>query len=122
MAAKLGHASLTKLATCHPDLVRLVLAYERRAKRDFTVLCGWRGEAEQDAAFASGASKLKWPKSKHNVLPKSLAVDIAPYPVDWTDAGKPAFHDQRDEVLELAGEMGIRIRVISWDWPHFEIV
>jgi hypothetical protein len=32
MAAKLGHTSLTRLATCHPDLVRLVLAYERRAR------------------------------------------------------------------------------------------
>lgn len=51
---------------------------------DFTVLCGFRGKEEQDAAFASGHSKLEFPKSKHNISP-SHAVDIAPYPIDWND-------------------------------------
>jgi peptidoglycan LD-endopeptidase CwlK len=121
--AKLGKVSLERLATCHPDLIRYVMAFERCSPRDFTVLCGHRGEAEQRAAYRANppTSKLDWPNSKHNQTP-SLAVDLAPYPVDWTAAGKAAFADQRDELLELAGRMGIRIRVISWDWPHFELV
>jgi peptidoglycan L-alanyl-D-glutamate endopeptidase CwlK len=83
------------------------------------VLCGHRGQEAQDTAFKQGASKLKWPNSKHNKTP-SLAVDIAPYPVNWQD--HKAFEAQRSEVLSLASELGIRIRVISWDLPHFELI
>jgi peptidoglycan LD-endopeptidase CwlK len=115
--AKLGKTSLARLAECHPDLQRLIRAYEAEAPRDFTVLCGFRGEAEQNAAFKSGASK--WPRSKHNSKP-SRAVDIAPYPINWQD--REAFEDQRREVVALAARLGIRIRVISWDYPHFELV
>jgi len=58
----------------------------REAVREYdcTVLVGHRGKAEQDAAFADGKSKLRWPKSKHNLTP-SLAVDVVPYPIDWRD-------------------------------------
>jgi hypothetical protein len=48
---------------------------------DFKILCGHREEKEQNEAFNKGNSKLKWPQSKHNSLP-SLAVDIAPFPVN----------------------------------------
>lgn len=73
--------------------------------RDNIILCGHRGEAEQTAAVAAGASKAPWPTSLHNKVP-SLAVDAAPfYPevpaggVDWrTDA----------ELLEAAKKQ---------DWP-----
>ncbi len=116
--AHLGAASLAKLATCHADLQRLIRAYEQVSPRDFTVLCGTRGRLEQEAAFASGASKVHWPNSKHNRVP-SLAVDIAPYPVNWKDTA--AFEAQRREVLALATQLGIKIRTISWDLPHFEI-
>lgn len=42
---------------------------------------GFRGQADQDADFAAGKSKLKWPNSKHNFMlrddkPNSLALDI----------------------------------------------
>lgn len=47
---------------------------------DITVLQGHRDQVEQDAAFASGRSKLKWPNGNHNKFP-SLAVDIQPYPL-----------------------------------------
>jgi peptidoglycan L-alanyl-D-glutamate endopeptidase CwlK len=51
---------------------------------DITVLCGHRTEAEQNDAYRKGFSKLQFPKSKHNSMP-SMAVDIAPYPIDWDD-------------------------------------
>ena len=50
---------------------------------DFTVAVGFRGKEAQDAAFAGGLSKVKWPNSKHNKTP-SQAVDIFPY---WKDFG-----------------------------------
>lgn len=53
-------------------------------KIDFSVLCGYRGKQEQDAAYNKGTSKLKYPNSKHNKKP-SHAVDIAPYPLNWKD-------------------------------------
>jgi len=36
------------------------------------------------AAYNSGRSKVKWPDGKHNRSP-SMAVDAAPYPIDWQD-------------------------------------
>jgi hypothetical protein len=52
---------------------------------DFTVLCGFRGKAEQERLYRLGMSKVTYPNSKHNTYP-SRGVDIAPYPVDWDDA------------------------------------
>ena len=79
---RFSEKSHERLGTCHPLLRRVMNS--AITDTDFTVLCGFRGQVEQDAAFASGHSKLKFPKSKHNVTP-SMAVDIAPYPVDWND-------------------------------------
>jgi peptidoglycan L-alanyl-D-glutamate endopeptidase CwlK len=119
--AKLSTLSVALLGECHPDLQRLVRAYEKVAPRDFSVACGYRNKVDQNAAYARGDSKLQWPHSKHNQSP-SLAVDLWPYPVDWTGKGRPAFEAQRAEVLALAHELGIHIRVISWDLPHFELI
>lgn len=51
------------------------LAYFVHAVRaehpDAHISCAWRGEADQNDAYARGASKLKWPKSKHNKLDKN---------------------------------------------------
>lgn len=88
-----GQRSLARLRTCDPLLVTL---FERVISRDdlpfdLTILCGHRTQADQDAAFKSGASKLKWPKSKHNSVP-SRAVDVAP----WVGGA------------------------VSWDWAHYK--
>jgi len=45
---------------------------------DFTIVCSYRSEEDQNKAFMKGKSKLKWPLSKHNNLP-STAMDIAPW-------------------------------------------
>jgi hypothetical protein len=66
--------------TCDVRLQNIVKAAIERI--DFTVLCGHRGEQEQNDAYEQGRSKLRWPQSKHNKVP-SLAVDLAPYPIDW---------------------------------------
>jgi peptidoglycan L-alanyl-D-glutamate endopeptidase CwlK len=124
----LGRPSRARLATCHPDLIRLVEAVadgiDRGALRtagitDITVVTGHRNEADQNREYAEGDSKLQWPRSKHNSTP-ARAVDIAPYPTRWAD--RQAFHVLRGYVLAIADRIGIRIRVISWDGPHYELV
>ena len=118
---KFSKQSLDRLATCHPDLQRLMHAVIRRV--DITILCGHRGETEQNAAFANHTSQLKWPKGKHNKLP-SLAVDIAPYPVDWNNVQR--FKDVAEIVKQEATDLDIDI---EWggDWhsivdlPHWQL-
>ncbi|WKT59121.1 hypothetical protein Q2E61_09290 [Microbulbifer thermotolerans] len=125
-----GEVSQSKLATCHEDLQRLL--NEAIKVVDFSVICGHRGEAEQTAAVRAGASKVQYPNSKHNSLP-SLAVDIAPYPIDWNNAER--FAHLQGVVRGIAHVMGIKIRLGGdWDmdgditdqkftdWPHIELV
>lgn len=122
----LGKASKLKLATCDVRLQQLVTALVADVEAglvpgvsDLTVLCGYRGEAAQNKAFREGASKLIYPHSKHNRIP-SRAVDLAPYPIDWNDP--VPFEALREHTLSLASRLGIRIRVISWDLPHYELL
>jgi peptidoglycan L-alanyl-D-glutamate endopeptidase CwlK len=98
---------------------------------DFGITCGYRGEADQAAAYASGKSKLEWPNSRHNVMP-SEAVDLVPYPVDWDD--RERFFYLAGVIMSCAKELGVELR---WggDWdmdlkphergendlPHFEL-
>lgn len=87
-----GPKSLAQRATLCPPLIVLVddvAAFVPR-KFDFSIVCGWRGQAAQDKAFADKASTKRWPDSKHNWTrpdgtPCSLAVDVAPYPYDPND-------------------------------------
>lgn len=123
----LGKASLLKLATCQPELRRFAEAVAEGIDKgecpgvtDLTVLCGYRGEKEQNEAFAKGTSKLQWPHSKHNHLP-ALAVDLAPFPIDWTEHGRAGFEALRTYAVGVAEKMGIKIRIISWDLPHYEL-
>ncbi len=131
----LGDVSRRRLRTCRPELHDLILSVDRGIEQgdlahygivEITVLCGWRGEAEQNQAVADGASETPWPRSKHNVLddkgnPRSDAVDVAPYPVQWKDPG----YARKLEMLHcyvagVAHQMGIDLRGISWDRPHIE--
>lgn len=74
--------SVTKLRTCDPLLVKLFL--DVVGDFDCTVLCGHRGQLEQDELYYRGLSKLQFPSSRHNAKP-SKAVDVAPYPINWND-------------------------------------
>lgn len=124
-----SETSRNRLLTAHADLQAVfnrVILY-----RDCMILCGHRGQAEQDEALRNGKSKLGWPKSAHNALP-SRAVDAAPYPLDWNDLDR--FRVFAGFVLGVAATMGITLR---WggDWdgdgtnrdqtfhdlPHFEL-
>lgn len=140
MRFRFGPTSRLRLDTCHPDLQRLMDAAMMKQLMDFSILQGHRGEVEQNAAYASGASKIEWPSSRHNRVP-SMAVDIAPYPIRWGNVGDPdrvkaigAFYKLAGIVLTVARELEI---VVRWggDWnmngdifdqdfddlPHFEL-
>lgn len=75
-----------RLKEVHPDLMRLVwlVAYQKSC----FLVCGHRGQVEQDKAVADGASTLPFPQSWHNSKP-SLAVDLVPVDAkgnpDWDD-------------------------------------
>lgn len=89
--------SQERLSTCHKDWQ--VIMNEVIRGFDNSILCGHRGQAEQNAAYASGNSKVKWPDGKHNSLP-SMAVDAAPYPINWKD--RERFHYFAGYVLGVA--------------------
>lgn len=143
--AKFGKVSQSRLDTCHPDLqkiLNLVINYY-----DFSVLEGARTTEKQMEYFAAGKSKLDGitKKSKHQVEDGglSMAVDIAPYPIDFGDGLK-----SRARFYELAGYMNMASQMLiasgqithdlRWggDWdrdkdfsdqsfddlPHFELI
>ncbi len=129
-----GARSVARLATVHPALREL---FERVIARpdlphDLTVLCGHRGEAEQAAAVSSGASRLSWPRSKHNKTP-SLAVDVAPLvggAVTWDWAAYRAVAPHvKAEWAEMQAEGRYPGVSLIWggDWvrfpdgPHWEL-
>jgi len=123
-----SETSKQRLATCHKDLQTLF----NEVVRDFdcAVICGYRGQKEQDEAYKKGTSKLKWPRSKHNITP-SEAIDVMPYPIDWKDIEKiklfGAYVKSKARELKKVGKMENRI---EWggdwkgfkDFPHFEII
>lgn len=130
-----GKRSTEKLAQCDERIQEVLNEVIKHF--DCSVMCGHRGEEEQNEAYHSGRSKLQFPKSKHNGFP-SLAVDVAPYyptspHIRWNDLA--GFRYFAGFVVGIAASKGIELR---WggDWdsdrdvtdnnfndlPHFEIV
>lgn len=133
MENKFSSKSLERLETCHEDLQKLFLEVIKHF--DCSIICGHRNQEDQDEAFRTGKSKLKWPLGKHNSF-LSLAVDVAPClngKVDWSDHNYFKFF--AGFVLGVASQMKIKVR---WggdfnsdfnlkndkflDMPHFELV
>ena len=102
--------SRSKLHTCDNRLVDLFNEVVKGF--DCTIIEGHRGKKAQNEAFNKGNSKVKFPNGKHNQSP-SVAVDVAPYPIDWSDRDR--FHYFSGYVLGIASQMGLKIR---WggDW------
>jgi len=107
-----GNSSKERLCTTHPDLQRLFTEVIKHV--DCSVVCGFRNKEDQNKAVAEGHSTILWPYGKHNKQP-SRAVDVMPYPVDWSDS--PANIERitlfAGFVLGVAKMLGIGIR-----WGH----
>jgi len=127
---KFSTNSKRELETCHvflQDIFNEVILHY-----DCTILQGHRTREQHEEYVKKGTTRVAYEQSKHRFNP-SLAVDVAPYPIDWQD---------RDRFLHFAGFVkgiatayGYKIR---WggDWdgdnnlknqsffdlPHFEIV
>ena len=108
--AKFGKTSRERLGTCEKDLQLLFKEVVRNF--DCSIVCGHRGEKDQNEAYKRGNSKVKYPRGRHNAKP-SRAVDVAPYPIDWTDRDR--FHYFAGYVMGIASQMGIDI-IWGGDW------
>ena len=126
---RFGRKSKERLATCDK---RLQDVFNEVIKHvDCSVLEGNRNEERQNKLFDEGKTKVKFPNGRHNSSP-SLAVDITPYPVDWSDRERQTLF--AGFVLGIANRMGITLRWGGdWDmdfkvmdnrfddFPHFEV-
>jgi peptidoglycan L-alanyl-D-glutamate endopeptidase CwlK len=111
--------STNRLASCDKKLWNL---FQEVVKHfDCSILCGHRGEADQNEAYDNGFSKVRWPDSLHNTYP-SRAVDAAPY-----INGQPLLHDREalclfaGYVLGIARSMNIDI-IWGGDWNDNHLV
>ena len=126
---KFGTRSRNALHSCDEKLIKVFNEVIKTV--DCSVLEGHRNQSKQDKYYEAGKSKVKYPSGRHNKQP-SMAVDVAPYPIDWDD--RERFHLFAGFVLGIAKSMGINLRWggdwnQNWfvddnkfdDFPHFEI-
>jgi len=126
---KFGAKSTNQLSTCRDELQEVFNEVIKTV--DCSVLEGHRGKNRQNALYKEGKTKVTFPKGRHNNSP-SNAVDVVPYPVDWSD--RERFTLFAGFVLGIAKSMGINLRWggdwnQNWevndnkfdDFPHFEI-
>ena len=135
---RFGKTSSARLKDAHPDLRKIC----HRALRsyDLTILETHRTDAKQKEYYDKGLSKLDGitHKSKHQTMP-SMAVDIAPYPIDWNNTDRFYYlaglmMGAAKELFE-AGEITHKLRWgRDWDrdtdfddnrfndYPHFELI
>lgn len=130
-----GDRSKSNLKNVHPLLVKVATRALQISTTDFTVICGYRDKAGQDAALKAKTTKVAFPNSDHNQLP-ACAIDVLPFPFsDWNDpkmlSGWKAISVA---MFEAAEELGVAIRWggdfnrdgnkttnDAWDKPHFEL-
>ena len=126
---RFGKRSKQRLSTCDERLQEVfneVIKYV-----DCSVLEGHRGKERQNQLYKEGKTKVTYPKGRHNASP-SLAVDVAPYPIDWND--RERFTLFAGFVIGMANRMGYTLRWGGdWnmnfevndnkfdDFPHFEM-
>lgn len=146
--SKFGKKSEERLATCHQDLI--LICNEVVKSFDISILEGSRTLKTQQKYFNSVPQRTTLDgiknRSKHQVSqdkPKSEAVDVAPYPIDFSNHHKAiarfylmaGYFFQAAETLYEAGNITHKIR---WggDWdsdkefkdqsfddlPHMELI
>ncbi len=77
---KFSKSSLEKLESCDERLI--IIAKRVIEIVDCKVIWGHRGKLAQESLCEQGFSRVHYPFSYHNLIP-SLAMDLAPYPIDW---------------------------------------
>lgn len=103
MGFHFGDESIAKLATCHPDLQRVMLDAITRSPADFSITQGHRSFEEQLRFFLAGQSRLdpripeQKAKATHLYSP-SMACDVAV----WV-RGKPQLAYDYNHLCVVAG-------------------
>jgi peptidoglycan LD-endopeptidase CwlK len=110
--ARFSKKSQARLDSCHKDLERVFDKVLENGRWDCSILEGYRSPERQNELFRQKLSEVSGGNSKHNYLP-SLAVDVAPYPIDWKNLER--FRRFGEYVLGVADSLGIKLR---WggDW------
>ena len=127
---RFSNASNARLDTCHEDLqdlFREVVKYfdctivegHRNSTRQADLYAQGRTRAGNIVTYKDGVSK----RSKHQTSP-SIAVDVVPYPVDWSNSER--FHELAGWVQAFALGMNVRVKWGGhWsrfrDLPHWEL-
>lgn len=122
--------SREELSTCDHRLIEICTAVIE--VYDFSVLEGHRSNERQAQLLRQNKTTLGPGESMHNRLP-SLAVDLAPYPIDWDD--RTRFFLLAGFMFQAAHNLGWKLRWGGdWDsdWvhtdqkfhdlPHFEVL
>lgn len=132
-----SYISKERLLTCHPDL-QVLFTYVIQFY-DCTVVCGYRTKEDQEKAFNSGLSKVRYPGT-HSTKP-SIAVDVAPFEginIDWGKTQSAHFAGYVMGFADMLFKYGVikhRIRngadwdgdndvddTTFWDACHFELI
>jgi hypothetical protein len=102
-----GEVSESRLATCHPNLIRI--CRELIKWEDVHVVCGFRDKDTQELMFDMGRSMCHWPESNHNVeapdpetgelVGRSEAVDL----VLWSASKRECLWDDMLQIGRMAG-------------------
>lgn len=136
---RLGFRSQQRLEGVNPKLVKIVQRAIEITKQDFSVLCGVRTKAEQQALYDQGRKTpgpiVTWTLNSRHLPAKDglgRAVDLIPNPVDWNSTAK--FDAIAEAMFAAAKEQGIKLRWgADWDQdgkkrearegdsPHFEL-
>lgn len=110
-------ASRQKLEHADKDLASIIITVDEYYP--LLVIETFRGEARQNELFKKGATKLQWPKSKHNKYP-SEAVDVSPSPIPeaWGTKSKydwVKFYELSEIIMYEGWKRGIILRC-GKDW------
>lgn len=109
------HYSKRSVETLESCVMELQVVFLEVIKHlDCSLICGYRNARDQNIAFESQKSRVRYPDSKHNIYP-SRAIDAVPFPINW---------DNSRDFIYMAGlvrmvgiSKGIKIR---WggDWDE----
>jgi peptidoglycan LD-endopeptidase CwlK len=140
MTYSLGAKSRERLQGVHPRLVSVVERAIELTAQDFMVLEGVRTPARQKELYSQGRTKpgqkVTWTLNSNHFLNSATgyghAVDLVPFPVDWSHA---KLNVVSKAMFAAAKELGVELRWgADWDRdgkprekgetdsPHFEIV
>lgn len=142
---KLGERSLKNLQGVNPDLVKVIKTAITNSPVDFTVVCGLRATAEQQAIYAQGRTKPGSIVTKADGVRNlsnhqdeadgkkdglGSAVDLYPFFLGKVQVNHkdtiPRLRDIAAHIKKTANELGIEIEwggdwVKMFDPPHFQL-